>query len=69
MGCFKLQFPVITRSTFIFCRNTLCDVVIQTKIQLDYENNICRFDLIPGKRKLLFNQKEQSIHAIDRIDN
>ena len=31
----------------------------------DYENGICSFDLIPGKRKLLFNQKEQSIHAID----
>ena len=32
----------------------------------DYENGICNFDLIPGKRKLLFNQKEQSIHAIDK---
>ena len=31
----------------------------------DYENGICKFDLIPGKRKLLFNQKEQSIHAIN----
>ena len=31
----------------------------------DYENGVCRFDLIPGKRRLLFNQKEQSIHAID----
>ena len=31
----------------------------------DYEKGVCRFDLIPGKRKLLFNQKEQSIHAID----
>ena len=31
----------------------------------DYENGVCRFDLIPGKRKLLFNQKEQSIHAIE----
>ena len=31
----------------------------------DYENGVCKFDLIPGKRKLLFNQQEQSIHAID----
>ena len=31
----------------------------------DYENGVCRFDLIPGRRKLLFNQQEQSIHAID----
>ena len=34
----------------------------------DYENEVCRFGLIPGKRKLLFNQKEQSIHAIDETD-
>ena len=33
--------------------------------QFDYENGICKFDLIPGKRKLLFNQQEQSIHAIE----
>jgi hypothetical protein len=31
----------------------------------DYENGVCKFDLIPGKRKMLFNQAEQSIHAID----
>jgi len=35
---------------------------------LDYENNICRFELIPNKRKLLFNQQEQSIHAIDETE-
>jgi hypothetical protein len=34
----------------------------------DYENGICKFDLIPGKRKLLFNQKEQSIHTIDEME-
>jgi len=32
----------------------------------DYENGVFRFDLIKGKRKLLFNQQEQSIHAIDQ---
>ena len=31
----------------------------------DYGHGVCKFDLISGKRKLLFNQKEQSIHAID----
>jgi hypothetical protein len=31
----------------------------------DYEHNICSFDLIPDKRKLLFNQSEQSIHAVE----
>ena len=30
-----------------------------------YGKGICCFDLIPGRRKLLFNQKEQSIHAIE----
>ena len=34
----------------------------------DYENGVCKFDLIPNKRKLLFNQKEQSIHAIDEAE-
>ena len=34
----------------------------------DYENNVCKFGLIPGKRKTLFNQKEQSIHAIDETE-
>jgi len=35
----------------------------------DYENGVFRFDLIKGKRKLLFNQQEQSIHAISEIEN
>ena len=30
----------------------------------DYGNSVCKFELIPNKRRLLFNQKEQSIHAI-----
>jgi hypothetical protein len=34
----------------------------------DYENGVCKFDLIPGKRKMLFNQKEQSIHAVDDME-
>jgi len=33
----------------------------------DYEYGLCKFDLIQGKRKVLFNQKEQSIHAIDDV--
>ena len=36
--------------------------------RFDYERNVCTFDFIPGKRKLLFNQKEQSIHAIDETN-
>ena len=33
----------------------------------DYECGVCKFDLIPGKRNLLFNSQEQSIHSIDDI--
>ena len=33
----------------------------------DYENGICKFDLIPGKRELLFNQQQQSIHASTKL--
>ena len=36
--------------------------------QFDYENGVCKFDIISSKRKLLFNQKEQSIHAIDDVE-
>ena len=34
----------------------------------DYGSGVCRFNLIPGKRKLLFNKKEQSMHAIDEAE-
>jgi len=34
----------------------------------DYEKGVCGFDLIPSKRKLLFNRQEQSIHAIDETE-
>jgi hypothetical protein len=34
----------------------------------DYENDVCKFNLIKGMRKVLFNQKEQSIHAIDDVE-
>jgi hypothetical protein len=34
----------------------------------DYEHGLCKFDLIPGKRRLLFNSQEQSIHALDELE-
>jgi hypothetical protein len=30
----------------------------------NYESGFCKFGLIPNKRKILFNNKEQSIHAV-----
>ena len=35
----------------------------------DYEHGVCQFDLIHGKRKLLFNSQEQSIHSIDEVED
>ncbi|MDR0220831.1 MAG: retropepsin-like domain-containing protein [Lachnospiraceae bacterium] len=35
--------------------------------EFNYEHNVCKFSLIPGKRQLSFNQKEQSIHAVDEM--
>jgi hypothetical protein len=34
----------------------------------DYGRGICKFSLIPGKRRLLFNSQEQSIHSVDDVD-
>jgi len=36
--------------------------------EFDYMHNICRYKLIAGKREILFNQKEQSIHTVDDIN-
>jgi hypothetical protein len=33
--------------------------------EFNYEQEICKYILIPGKRQLAFNQKEQSIHAVE----
>ena len=37
------------------------------KWYFDYERDVCSFEFIPEKRRILFNGKEQSIHAIDEI--
>ena len=34
----------------------------------DYENGVFKYDLIKGRRKLHFNQKEQSIHEVSEIE-
>ena len=39
------------------------------KWEFDYERDICLFELIHGKRRLLFNHKDQAIHSIDEIDD
>ena len=62
------NWPVITSLTIPFKFLLGTDTMRFFNWNFDYENNICKFDLIPGKRKAKFNQKEQSIHALDDID-
>jgi hypothetical protein len=35
--------------------------------EFNYETEVCRYNLIPGKRKMLFNQREQSMHSLDNL--
>ena len=77
-GCYEVVLPEIRIGDWIgYNWPVLTSLSVPFKLLLgtdsmrffnwnfDYENNVCKFGLIPGKRKLLFNQKEQSIHAID----
>ena len=64
-GWVGYNWPVLTSLSVPFKFLLGTDSMQFFNWHFDYENSVCRFDLIPGKRKLLFNQKEQSIHAID----
>jgi hypothetical protein len=59
------NWPVLTSLSVPFKLLLGTDSMKFFNWHFDYESNICKFDLISGKRKLLFNQKVQSIHAID----
>ena len=59
------NWPVLTSLSLPFKFLLGTDSMQFFKWVFDYENGTCKFGLIPGKRKLLFNQQEQSIHAID----
>jgi hypothetical protein len=59
------NWPVITSPNFQFKFLLGTDSMQFFNWNFDYARNLCTFNLIPGKRKLLFNQAEQSIHAID----
>jgi hypothetical protein len=59
------NWPVLTSPDFQFKFLLGTDSMQFFNWNFDYENHVCRFSLIPGKRKLLFNQQEQSIHAVD----
>ena len=59
------NWPVLTRLSIPFKFLLGTDSMQFFNWHFDYKNGICKFELIPEKRKLLINQKEQSIHAID----
>ena len=61
-GWVGYNWPVLTSLSVPFRFLLGTDSMQFFNWHFDYENGICRFDLIPGKRKLLFNQKEQSTH-------
>ena len=64
-GWVGYNWPVLTSISVPFKFLLGTDSMQFFNWHFDYGNGVCRFDLIPGKRRLLFNQKEQSIHAID----
>ena len=67
-GWVGYNWPVLTSLSLPFKFLLGTDSMQFFNWNFDYESNVCRFDLIAGKRKLLFNQKEQSIHAINDIE-
>ena len=63
------NWPILTSLSVQF-RNLLgTDSMSFFNWEFNYEKGICKYDLIPGKRKVLFNRKEQSMHSLDEIDN
>ena len=64
-GWVGYNWPVITSLTVPFRLLFGTDSMRFFNWHFDYENGLCRFELIPDRRQLLFNGKEQSIHSID----
>ena len=65
-GCVGYNWPFLTSPIVKFRFLLGTDTMQFFNWNFDYENGVCRFELIPNKRKLLFNQKEQSIHSLDK---
>ena len=59
------NWPVLTSLSLPFKYLLGTDSMQFFNWTFDYENGVCKFELIPGRRKLLFNHKEQSIHAVN----
>jgi len=68
-GWVGYNWPVLTSLSLPFKFLLGTDSMQFFNWNFDYADGVCRFDLIPNKRKLLFNQKEQSIHSINDIEH
>jgi len=61
------NWPFLTSLSVPF-RNLLgTDTMTFFKWEFDYEKGVCRYNLIQGKREVIFNQSGQSMHSIDDI--
>ena len=67
-GWVGYNWPVLTSLTVPFRLLFGTDSMQFFNWHFNYENGVCRFELIPGKRKLLAGQQEQSIHSMDDTD-
>ena len=67
-GWVGYNWPVLTSLSLPFKFLLGTDSMQFFNWNFDYERGVCRFDLIAGKRKLLFNQTEQSIHSINDVE-
>ena len=57
-GWVGYNWPVLTSISLPFKFLLGTDSLQFFNWNFDYEKNICKFDLIPNKRRILFNQKE-----------
>jgi len=68
-GCVGYNWPFLTSLNIDF-RNLLgTDTMRFFNWEFNYERGICRFELIPGMRIILFNQKVQTIHSMDELES
>ena len=63
------NWPFLTSLSVPFKNLLGTDTMSFFNWEFDYENGVCKYDLIPGKRNATFNQQEQSMHSLDEINN
>ena len=67
-GCVGYNWPFITSLSVSFKFLLGTDTMRYFNWEFDYEHGLCRFDLIPGMRRVLYNNSEQSIHSVDEFN-